>query len=792
MVMKAKSKPEEFIREAKGNDYRPDIDGLRAIAVIGVILFHLDLNAFSGGYTGVDVFFVISGFLITGIIRKEYFSPGGFSFQGFYIRRARRILPALFVVLFFSFICAYFIFSPADFKRFSGAHIASILSVSNFYFWNEAGYFDVASKAKPLLHIWSLGVEGQFYLVWPILVAMLLRCEKIIKPALILIISLSLLANLVFHDDKSTIFYLPFFRVFEFSIGAILVFFNDNFRPEKNIYKEILTVLGLALILISFSYFTNDLPFATYFALIPCIGAGFIVFARNAKYAGLILRNPISFYIGRISYSLYLAHWPIIVFYKYQAGSNLDDFERALLFASSLFIAFLSFKFVETPSRKVVENNFWTKKHVFASGAAVAATILLIPAAHSFLNNGWPWRFPINIAEVINKTRENISTRKYLHGNCEVRDIQKIIAGKCTKKNTTKYNILVMGDSVGNYAWHGIRENLPEKYYNILQFTPSGCGPFFEYGHENCQPIVNYAFKELIAEGQFDLVILFSLSWPKPGLEKTLVFLRNIKQKAIVVGRPIMFTDSLPSILTKSLPKNNSEINKIAPDFIKRPTLDELLSTKGLIEEMGFMYYGIVENVCKNITDWNSCTFIRDDILLTFDNHHLTPRFSKEIFKDLAVQIKNLSISSQPRSSTQLSGHYEISASSQHKNYTPAYILGATGKYIWHAERNPKYPQWVQIKYSTPQRFSTLDMRAQASSKMDLTGRAPKSFIVQASNDGKSWIDLLDVKDAGFATKNVWRTFKFENNKEYKIYRIYITSNMGDPSLLTIQQVALS
>lgn len=642
--MRTKPETEKSIKETEGNYYRPDIDGLRAIAVIGIMLFHLDFNAFGGGYIGVDVFFVISGFLITKIIRKEHSSVNGFNFQDFYTRRARRILPALFATLLLSFIFAYFIFSPSDFKRFSGAHIASTLSIGNFYFWNEAGYFDAASKTKPLLHIWSLGVEGQFYLVWPILIILLAKSVKLIRPALFLITCSSLLANLIFQNEKSTIFFLPFFRVFEFSIGAILVFINNNFRPERNIHKEFLTILGITLILIPDIYFTSDIPFPTYNALIPCLGAAFAILAGNAKYTGLILRNPVSFYIGRISYSLYLVHWPIIVFYKYQTGSNPEVFESFLLFSSSLFIAFLSFKFIETPFRKARENNFWTKNHTFANGAIITAIILLIPATHSFLNAGWSWRFPPNIAKVINKTNENLSKRKYLHRDCSSHNIQKIIAGKCTETDDTKYNTLVLGDSVGDYAWHGIRENLPEKFHNILQFTPGGCAPFFKHWPESCQPLVNYAFHELIAEGQIDLVILFSLRWPRLELIKTLVFLDDIKQQTIVVGNPILFTDSFPNILTKTLPKNNREITEVAPSYIKRPTSDQILATRELVAKMGFMYYGIVENICKDIAEKHSCTFVRDDILLTFDDNHLTPEFSKQIFKGLAEQIKILSM----------------------------------------------------------------------------------------------------------------------------------------------------
>lgn len=245
-------------------NYRSDIDGIRAIAIISVLLFHLDVTYFSGGFVGVDIFFVISGFLITNLIKKEIETTNSFSFKNFYIRRIRRLFPALVVVLMLTAIFSTLILSPTHLASFGGSLTSSILSISNMFFWIEADYFDVSAKVKPLLHTWSLTVEEQFYFIWPITLLVLLKLNKQWKIISFMVFfgllslymnerfddgSIRFINNYLpslkeyFADGSSTIFFLLPFRIYEFMIGAILVWVV-SYRLKKQIGDSKLVVIG--------------------------------------------------------------------------------------------------------------------------------------------------------------------------------------------------------------------------------------------------------------------------------------------------------------------------------------------------------------------------------------------------------------------------------------------------------------------------------------------------------------------------------------------------------------------
>jgi len=640
---------EKYSGPITSDRYRPDIDGLRAIAVILVILFHFGFSLFQGGFVGVDIFFVISGYLITRIIYQEVQNNEEFSFSNFYLRRARRIIPALLATLFVCFLIAFTLLSPSDFKRFCGSQIASILSIGNFYFWNEAGYFDVLAETKPLLHLWSLGVEEQFYLVWPLFLVLLAKFRKGLWKYLILVISASLSLNIFFQNDIATIFYLPWFRVFEFALGAFLVVLPKGLGKSHkkqqsldiNLTQEILFILGLCLVLFSAFAFSERTVFPTYNALIPCLGAAFLINAGEARIGGLILRNPLSVGIGRISYSLYLVHWPLLVFYRYKFGSDLNLNEKWGLIAASFLLAAISYKFIETPFRKSGEYNYWRQNKKVVLFGITTALVLILPSIHSYQNYGWLWRLPFNISHIIQNTIDNRSIRRYVDDRCRSDRIEEIISGRCLHIDPGKKNILVLGDSVGEFAWHGLRISLPEETYNLLQFTPSGCNPLLKTGNERCEKVKSFLYSDMLPEGQVDLVILFSLNWPEKELEKSLSYLGSIQQKTILVETSIKFDGHLSKILSKFQPKTPAEITKIAKDHISNPTLDQRKAARKIAKKLKIKYYGVVDKLCKDEINWESCTFIEDGILLTKDNNHFTPKFSEKILKGLAEDIKN-------------------------------------------------------------------------------------------------------------------------------------------------------
>ena len=301
----------KLLREVLLMNYRPDIDGLRAIAVGSVILYHFDVWPFTGGFVGVDVFFVISGYLITNLIVKEI-NAGEFSFGNFYIRRARRLLPAFFVVLAITFYFGVLVFGAKDLKALGESTMYAIFSLSNFHFWSIADYFDTSTKLKPLLHTWSLSVEEQFYLFWPLTIVLLFRLPRLVAPIVLALMSISSLALAVFwirSGDGVTAFYLLPARIVEFGFGAALVWIPRFVVPA--FYREMALVSGLGMILASVLLYTEETPFPGFASLLPCLGAALAIFGGMAPMSGIILRNPVAVWIGKTSYSSYLIHWPV-------------------------------------------------------------------------------------------------------------------------------------------------------------------------------------------------------------------------------------------------------------------------------------------------------------------------------------------------------------------------------------------------------------------------------------------------------------------------------------------------
>lgn len=367
--------------------YRPDIDGLRAIAVLVVIFFHAGFASFSGGFVGVDVFFVISGYLITGNIIRQI-NEGNFSFAEFYIRRARRLFPAMFVTIIISFVGAFLLFSPKLFADFGLSAVFAAVSASNIYFWLDSGYFDASAQLKPLLHTWSLGVEEQFYLVWPLLLLLFTHWKR--PFALIIALgAIGLVATAYGAQEyPEAVFFLMPFRIFEFAIGGALTFVVNRVRLP-NLISEILLVLGLGLILFSSLMFSETTNFMLS-TLIPSIGTFLAILCGQARYAGLWLRNPASVSIGRISYSTYLMHWPITVFTAYALNRDLVFADKITLTIASILAGTVLFGLVEQPFRYGGRRPLPKVRYGIAYAALVG--VLVAVASGPYLGRGWIWR----------------------------------------------------------------------------------------------------------------------------------------------------------------------------------------------------------------------------------------------------------------------------------------------------------------------------------------------------------------------------------------------------------------
>jgi peptidoglycan/LPS O-acetylase OafA/YrhL len=338
-------------------NYRPDIDGLRALAVLAVVFFHAFPARMPGGFIGVDVFFVISGYLISGIIFKEL-TAGEFSFLHFYSRRARRIFPALFLVLLTSCVVGWVVLL-ADEYALLGKHVAAGAGfIQNLVLWAESGYFDQAADLKPLLHLWSLGVEEQFYIFWPLILWVLVKQRLNILAALLVFTALSFALCVVLTlTHQTAAFYSPLTRFWEFLLGAWLAWQAVHHPPPsgddtQGSIKNWLSVLGLVLIAVSLLVLDKTSHFPGAWALLPAVGASLLIYAGpQAVVNRFLLANRWMVYCGLISYPLYLWHWPLLSFGRILENQGLGAWVRLALVVLAALLAWATYLLLERPIR---------------------------------------------------------------------------------------------------------------------------------------------------------------------------------------------------------------------------------------------------------------------------------------------------------------------------------------------------------------------------------------------------------------------------------------------------------
>jgi len=434
----------------KDFSYRSDIDGLRAIAVLIVIFFHANFSWMPGGYVGVDVFFVISGFLITTTIEKEILL-NSFSFKQFYLRRIRRIIPVLFFILLVCTVPAYFMFA-SDFESFSRTLIHTILSTNNIHLWiNSKKYFAENSELIPLLHTWSLSVEEQFYFIWPAILLLLskLKSIKTKRAMILLILVLGLLYSIYLTDaDPNTAYFLLQGRFFELGIGATLAVFWQKLPIGNKTINHLSSIIGVLLILIPALILQKESTFPGLNALWPCLGAAFLIYSNkgNNENEGIIntvLRNKIVVLIGTISYSMYLWHWPLFAFLKY-FGFELTGTIRILSLLLIFILSYLSWKYIEQPFRTTLKFNFKTTL------LRVMLPVLIISASiYGIIDkfDGFPERYP-NLAEFNPRANYPNNLRKNCFDKFQVGNCDECFLG--IEKDTL--DGVLIGDSFANHT----------------------------------------------------------------------------------------------------------------------------------------------------------------------------------------------------------------------------------------------------------------------------------------------------------------------------------------------------
>jgi len=420
--------------------YRKEIDGLRALAVLPVVLFHAGWSALSGGFVGVDIFFVISGYLITRILMEEI-GAGRFTFLNFYERRARRILPALLLVLFVSLLLVCFLGLPAHVEDTARSVIFSILSVSNIYFWSESSYFAPVAELKPLLHSWSLGVEEQFYLLFPIFLVVCfnirLHAKWILAMSLPLLFALSLWLS---YEKPVVAFYWLPARAWELALGALLALgVFPECRPRA--VRSMLSLLGLALILVSFFVIRSQDVFPGYVALLPCLGAALILHcAKDGVWVQRLLSSPVLVCIGLISYSLYLWHWPLLAFARMRwATIDLPVEVACGAVAVTLLLAAASWRWVEQPFRSKLR----VSRAFLLKALGVGILLLMAGSFAAILQHGWPARMEASVRKQLSAAQDVDPMRQPCEGFKEGGRAKECRFGE----GQAKPSYVILGDS---------------------------------------------------------------------------------------------------------------------------------------------------------------------------------------------------------------------------------------------------------------------------------------------------------------------------------------------------------
>jgi peptidoglycan/LPS O-acetylase OafA/YrhL len=609
---------------AENLHYRADIDGLRAIAVLSVLAYHLKVGAFRGGFVGVDIFFVISGYLISAIILKDI-SSGKFSIATFYERRVRRIFPALIATLLGTSLLAYLYFLPAELVNFAKSLLAALFSVSNFYFWKQSGYFSAPVETKPLIHTWSLAVEEQFYVFLPIFLALAHRYfPRRIRLSVILITILSFTISAVgAFRDPTTTFYLAHTRAWELMLGVLisLEVFPAVTRP---VLRNLAAAVGIALIGLSVFAYSSSTPFPGMAALAPCLGAALIIVAgrSGASLVGRVLSFKPLVFVGLISYSLYLWHWPIVVFQGMESGllSGVSvRMAKLICILVSFAVATLSWKFVESPFRA---GRMRMPRPALFKVAAAAAAAVAAAGITAVVSRGFPSRYPTNALQVASYLDYD-SAKYFRDGTCFISSEYKYSdfdISQCLREDSHKKNYLLFGDSHAAHLWYGLSTTLDG--VNLLQATASGCKPTLDQPMltaATCKEMMTYVYKEFLPNHHIDR-LLIAARWQNEDLlplSRSLDWLKDRGISVVVFGPMVQYDMALPRLLAFSIRGNDQAIAD--EHRVDQRGLDDAISE--LAGKKGVEYVSFYRSLCGP----RSCQeFAVDGVPLQFDYGHLT------------------------------------------------------------------------------------------------------------------------------------------------------------------------
>ena len=521
-------------------NYRADLDGLRAIAVAGVLIYHFGIHQLPGGFTGVDVFFVLSGFLITSILVGEFDRLSDISFRRFYQRRFMRLFPAAAFTVLLSVIFGYFLFQQELFERLGGSSIYSLLSLSNFYFYFESGYFDESSILKPLLHTWSLAVEEQFYVIWPAIILATLRVfstKHIFTTALVLSV-LSFVAGEYLLGSggdwginaESMVFFMMPFRIFEFGLGAMMsaLMLTNWFSKLPRTVAEPAGIIGIAIILFSFLFIHEEMRFPSYTALIPSVGTILVIaFARPDTYVFRFLTLQPLVWVGKLSYSLYLIHWPVVVFFSYRFPGTETLTFFVVCVAITVILSIICHYLIERPFRYGFPR--LSLAPVGGSALVIAVFGIIIIGLHIYNGDVEPAQPEIISNSVVNRAMRERGLER--PGRCALGRHDRVLRrdGVIICNNEAPLQILTIGNSHEQYIYDAVRlylqDDVSNQQVNVVfgrghsqdegtrdtrtscQFSRHAVLPF-RTPHTVCQPLADRLNDVERIASEFDTIVV--------------------------------------------------------------------------------------------------------------------------------------------------------------------------------------------------------------------------------------------------------------------------------------------
>jgi peptidoglycan/LPS O-acetylase OafA/YrhL len=628
--------------------YRPDIDGLRAVAILSVLAFHLRPWRVPGGFVGVDVFFVISGYLISTIVFAEIAS-GRFSIVGFYERRVRRIFPALFVMLILvTAVISYFLL-PSELVDYSKSVIAAATSTSNFYFWRHSGYFD-APFSKPLLHTWSLAVEEQFYILFPIFLVIARRFfPQRLKHAVVILFFASLTASVVAVSySANAAFYMPYTRAWELLLGTVVAlgfFPRIRFTPARNAAS----LMGMAMIGYSALRYDSQTPFPGLAALLPCVGSALILGAgeSGSTLVGKALSwRPIVF-IGLISYSLYLWHWPVIILNDLGLSVNFSEWlphrgaflhvvqksNDIMQILAWFVLATLSWRYVERPFRGYPRRI--ERRPLFAFSAAVLAALLLSAGALIY-QRGFPSRFPNRAVQVASFLSLGDKTLGQL-GECVITEDNRVNVFEeslCMPTAPDKQTYLLLGDSHARALWDGLKSSLPG--YNLPVAAAWGCSPSVHPdGDPLCRQVMDFVFHKYLVSHPIQ-GLLVEARWNATdlrGVDEIVAWAKPRGINVVVFGPVAEYDAPLPRLLAYSIAWNRPDLaqrHRLSYPPVRDAEMRDLAANNWHVSYVS-LYQAICESGrCLEYADEN------DAIPLLSDGDHLSKDGSRLLVRRLA------------------------------------------------------------------------------------------------------------------------------------------------------------